>query len=161
RYRDAALRRGRLHRQTLLRPHRGRPRRAHATTAAEYDAAETRHRGAGRLPARQSDRPRPDHARGMLRDARRARALLHRFPRRPVTRRAQEHPARSAIRLDGKVAIVTGAARGLGRAMAEGLVRAGATVVFTDIDAAALASAARAVDGQRGCGPVARFAGDI
>jgi 3-oxoacyl-[acyl-carrier protein] reductase len=74
---------------------------------------------------------------------------------------AQEHPARSAIRLDGKVAIVTGAARGLGRAMAEGLVRAGATVVFTDIDAAALASAARAVDGQRGCGPVARFAGDI
>jgi 3-oxoacyl-[acyl-carrier protein] reductase len=45
--------------------------------------------------------------------------------------------------------------------MAEGLVRAGATVVFTDIDAAALASAARAVDGQPGCGPVARFAGDI
>jgi 3-oxoacyl-[acyl-carrier protein] reductase len=74
---------------------------------------------------------------------------------------AQDRPAQSMIRLDGKVAIVTGAARGLGRAMAEGLVRAGATVIFTDIDAAALASAARAVDGRPGCGPVARFAGDI
>jgi NAD(P)-dependent dehydrogenase (short-subunit alcohol dehydrogenase family) len=43
------------------------------------------------------------------------------------------------IRLDGKVAIVTGAARGLGRAMAEGLARAGATVVLADLDARALA----------------------
>jgi NAD(P)-dependent dehydrogenase (short-subunit alcohol dehydrogenase family) len=43
------------------------------------------------------------------------------------------------IRLDGKVAIVTGAARGLGRAMAEGLARAGANVMFTDVDADALA----------------------
>jgi NAD(P)-dependent dehydrogenase (short-subunit alcohol dehydrogenase family) len=65
------------------------------------------------------------------------------------------------IRLDGKVAIVTGAARGLGRAMAEGLVRAGANVVFTDVDAAALASAARAVEGEAGCGAVAAVAGDI
>jgi NAD(P)-dependent dehydrogenase (short-subunit alcohol dehydrogenase family) len=42
------------------------------------------------------------------------------------------------IRLDGKVAIVTGAARGLGRAMAEGLLHAGANVMFTDIAADAL-----------------------
>jgi NAD(P)-dependent dehydrogenase (short-subunit alcohol dehydrogenase family) len=48
------------------------------------------------------------------------------------------------IRLDGTVAIVTGAARGLGRAMATGLVRAGADVVFADIDAAALVDATAA-----------------
>ncbi len=48
------------------------------------------------------------------------------------------------IRLDGTVAIVTGAARGLGQAMATGLVRAGANVVFTDIDDAALATAVAA-----------------
>jgi 3-oxoacyl-[acyl-carrier protein] reductase len=45
------------------------------------------------------------------------------------------------IRLDGTVAIVTGAAHGLGRAMATGLVRAGANVVFADIDETALEAA--------------------
>lgn len=49
------------------------------------------------------------------------------------------------IRLDGTVAIVTGAARGLGQAMATGLVRAGAHVVFADVDDAALAMATNAV----------------
>jgi NAD(P)-dependent dehydrogenase (short-subunit alcohol dehydrogenase family) len=65
----------------------------------------------------------------------------------------------STISLDGKVAIVTGAARGLGRAMAEGLARAGANVVFTDIDSTALATAARAVRGQ--AGTIAAIACDI
>src|ERR1700754_530182 len=51
------------------------------------------------------------------------------------------------IRLDGTVAIVTGAARGLGRAMATGLVRAGADVVFADVDAAALVDATAAAAG--------------
>jgi len=40
-------------------------------------------------------------------------------------------------RLDGKIAIVTGAATGLGRADAEALVREGARVVATDINEAA------------------------
>jgi 3-oxoacyl-[acyl-carrier protein] reductase len=65
------------------------------------------------------------------------------------------------IRLDGRVAIVTGAAHGLGRAMAEGLARAGASVVFTDIDGAALDAAIAAVFGQSGCGPVTGIACDI
>jgi NAD(P)-dependent dehydrogenase (short-subunit alcohol dehydrogenase family) len=37
------------------------------------------------------------------------------------------------FRLDGKVAIVTGAARGIGAAISEALAQAGATVVITDI----------------------------
>ena len=37
------------------------------------------------------------------------------------------------FRLDGKVAIVTGSARGLGRAMAEGLAEAGADITLVDI----------------------------
>jgi NAD(P)-dependent dehydrogenase (short-subunit alcohol dehydrogenase family) len=49
--------------------------------------------------------------------------------------------------LDGKVAIVTGAAKGLGHAIARKLSEAGATVVLSDVDEAALSSAAAALAG--------------
>jgi 3-oxoacyl-[acyl-carrier protein] reductase len=49
------------------------------------------------------------------------------------------------IRLDGPVAVVTGAARGLGAAMASALARAGANVVFADVDGAAVSAATGAV----------------
>lgn len=45
------------------------------------------------------------------------------------------------FRLDGKVAVVTGAARGIGFATAEALSEAGATVVITDMDVAAAEAA--------------------
>jgi NAD(P)-dependent dehydrogenase (short-subunit alcohol dehydrogenase family) len=65
------------------------------------------------------------------------------------------------IRLDGTVAIVTGAARGLGRATAAGLARAGATLVFADIDAAAVAQAAARLHGEAGGERVRGIACDI
>jgi NAD(P)-dependent dehydrogenase (short-subunit alcohol dehydrogenase family) len=54
-------------------------------------------------------------------------------------------------RMDGKIAIVTGAARGIGLATARLLANEGAQVVLTDVDGTAGASAARALaaDGAR------------
>ena len=65
------------------------------------------------------------------------------------------------IRLDGTVAIVTGAARGLGQAMATGLTRAGANVVFADVDGAALTVATGALAGQPRCGTALGIRCDI
>lgn len=44
------------------------------------------------------------------------------------------------VRLDGQVALVTGAAQGIGLATARGLLAAGASVVVADVDTAAMSS---------------------
>lgn len=57
---------------------------------------------------------------------------------------------RRAFDLTGRVAVVTGAGSGLGRASAEALAGAGATVVCTDIDAAAADETAAGITGAGG-----------
>jgi 3-oxoacyl-[acyl-carrier protein] reductase len=58
--------------------------------------------------------------------------------------------------LDGKAAIVTGSARGIGRATAELLAAQGARVVINDLDADAAGDAADAIEGE-----TAVFGGDL
>ena len=65
------------------------------------------------------------------------------------------------IRLDGRVALVTGAAAGLGRAMAQAMVRAGANVVFADINAGATGGAVAEVAFREGCGKAIGMPCDI
>ena len=66
-----------------------------------------------------------------------------------------------SIRLDGKVAIVTGAARGLGQAMAMGFLHAGANVVFADTDRSALEQALGTAVAQYGSGSAIGLRCDI
>lgn len=54
------------------------------------------------------------------------------------------------MNLTGKTAIVTGAGRGLGRAYAEALGRAGAAVVVNDVDAAVAAEVVKTITGAGG-----------
>ena len=48
------------------------------------------------------------------------------------------------VDLKGQVALVTGAAQGIGRAIADSLARAGAQLIYTDRQAARAAEAAEA-----------------
>ena len=66
-----------------------------------------------------------------------------------------------AITLHGKVAIVTGGARGLGRAMALALAQAGARVVAVDLIAENLARVEREAEAAAGAGALAGVAADI
>ena len=50
-------------------------------------------------------------------------------------------------KLDGKIAIVTGAGRGIGRGIAEKLATEGATVAVTDVNEATAKETAEAVGG--------------
>ncbi len=65
------------------------------------------------------------------------------------------------IRLDGRVALVTGAARGMGRVMAQTLAKAGADVLFADLDGDVAAAAAAEVAGLPGAGRTTGVACDI
>jgi len=53
-----------------------------------------------------------------------------------------------AGRVDGKVALVTGGAKGLGKADCEYLAKEGASVIVADIDDSAAAAVAEAIDGK-------------
>jgi len=65
------------------------------------------------------------------------------------------------IKLDGKVAIITGGGRGLGRAMALALAQAGARVVAVDQVAENLANVEREAEALASGGAVAGITGDI
>lgn len=64
------------------------------------------------------------------------------------------------MRLEGKVAIVTGAARGIGYAIAKRFLMDGASVVLSDVNSAAASRAARELEQYGNIEPVAADVGD-
>ena len=65
------------------------------------------------------------------------------------------------MKLQDRVAIVTGAAQGIGRAVAEKLAEEGATVVLADINGAGAEAAAAAIPGALGVAADVSSAGDV
>lgn len=63
--------------------------------------------------------------------------------------------------LEGRIALVTGAAQGIGAAIAMGLARQGASVLVTDIDMAGAQATAAAIDAETGTGRAAASRLDV
>ena len=70
-------------------------------------------------------------------------------------------PLQNLFDLSGKVALITGGARGLGEAIGSALANNGATTVLCDIDQDAAAEAARRIDDQREGDSVQALACDV
>ncbi len=66
-----------------------------------------------------------------------------------------------AGRVAGKLALITGAAQGLGAAQAQALAREGARVLLTDINAALVAETAAAINADHGAGTAFALAHDV
>src|SRR4051795_12169817 len=77
-------------------------------------------------------------------------------PRPFIKRAAHDQEAKTLGLLDGKSAIITGSARGIGRATAELFVKEGAKVLINDLDGDVAEQAAQEIDGE-----TAVFAGDL
>src|SRR4051794_21908613 len=82
------------------------------------------------------------------------------MPRFPSSRHDPRRPTDKEMDyvgvLDGKSAIVTGSARGIGRATAELLAEQGAQVLINDLDGDVAEEAAKEIEGE-----TATFAGDL
>src|SRR5207253_8630172 len=137
----------------------GRLRRArHARAPAAPSHPEPRPRRRGRHPDAAALRARARRGAAARRGRAVARERARLLPRDPEAARgaraALPHPppARGMSRLGGRVAIVTGAAPGIGRATAERFAAEGAAVLLADVAGEAGAGAAAAIraGGRRG-----------
>jgi 3-oxoacyl-[acyl-carrier protein] reductase len=87
-----------------------------------------------------------------------ANAAIFGNPKQSPDRPDRENRTMNTIDLNGRTAIVTGGAKGIGYAIAERLLRSGATVTVWDIDADRLGQAATTLDNS---GPVATDVVDV